>query len=167
MSTQASITVGKVVSIHYTLRDEAGAVLDSSGGGSPLDYLHGAGNIVPGLEEKLEGHAVGDRFQVRVPPEDGYGVHDPRGVQKVPRASFPSEIELEPGMQFGAEDEGGVRSTIWIQAVDADEVTIDLNHPLAGKQLDFDITVAGIRDATEEELAHGHPHGPHGHHHHA
>ena len=118
MTIEASISEGKVVSIHYTLRDEAGECLDSSSGGAPLDYLHGAGNIVPGLESGLSGRKLGESFQVRVPPEEGYGAHDPRGVQKVPRASFPPEIELEPGMQFGAEDEQGGRATVWIRDVE-------------------------------------------------
>lgn len=165
MSADASISKGKVVTIHYTLRDDSGEVLDTSNGGQPLDYLHGAGNIVPGLESGLSGRKQGESLRVRVPPEEGYGVQDPRGLQKVPRGSFPAELELEPGMQFGAEDEQGGRTTIWIRDVVGEEVTIDLNHPLAGKTLEFEIMIAGVRDATREEISHGHPHGPHGHHH--
>ena len=163
---KSSIASGRVVSIHYTLKDDTGEVLDSSGAGPPLDYLHGAGNIVAGLEEGLSGRIVGEDLALRVSPEQGYGVHDPRGIQHVPRSAFPADIDLQPGMQFSAEDEDGDMSTIWIQDVVGDEVTIDLNHPLAGKTLHFDITIAAIRDATREEIAHGHPHGPEGHHHH-
>ena len=156
---------GKIVSIHYTLKDDAGLVIDSSEGGAPLDYLHGAGNIVPGLETGLEGRAVGEKLDVKVAPKDGYGVHDPRGVQRVPRDAFPEDMDLEPGMQFGAEDPEGETTTVWIVKVESDHVVVDMNHPLAGKTLHFAVHVAAVRDATGEEMAHGHPHGPHGHHH--
>lgn len=160
------IQKGKVVSIHYTLKGDDGEVIDSSEGGAPLDYLHGAGNIVPGLESGLEGRNVGEKLDVKVAPQDGYGVHDPRGVQRVPRQAFPADIDLEPGMQFGAEDPEGDSQTIWIVKVEDENVVIDMNHPLAGKTLHFAVAIAGVRDATGEEVAHGHPHGPHGHHHH-
>lgn len=167
MSAQPSntVTAGKVVSIHYTLTDDEGAILDSSKGRAPLDYLHGADNIVAGLEAGLAGHSTGDSFRVDVTPEKGYGPHDPRGVQRVPRESFPDDVDLEPGMQFSAEDERGGVSTIWIVRVESEQVVIDLNHPLAGKTLHFDVTVTGIRDPTREETEHGHPHGIGGHHH--
>jgi FKBP-type peptidyl-prolyl cis-trans isomerase SlyD len=166
MSPSTKIADGKVVSIHYTLRDEAGEVLDSSAGSAPLDYLHGAGNIVPGLETGLAGREVGAQLELRLSPEEGYGAHDPRGQQRVPRAAFPADVELEPGMQFGSEDETGREVTIWISGIEGDVVIIDQNHPLAGKVLLFSVSVEGLRDATMEELEHGHPHGPHGHHHH-
>lgn len=161
-----TITKGKIVSIHYTLRDDGGVVIDSSENGTPLEYLHGAGNIVPGLEKELDGHAVGEKLDVKVAPADGYGVHDPRGVQRVPRQAFPDDVDLEPGMQFGAEDPEGESTTIWIVKVEDEQVVIDMNHPLAGKTLHFAVSIAGVREATGEEVAHGHPHGPHGHHHH-
>jgi FKBP-type peptidyl-prolyl cis-trans isomerase SlyD len=161
-----TVTDGKVVSIHYTLTDDAGAVVDSSKGHSPLEYLHGAGNVVPGLEEGLVGRARGDVLKVDVAPEKGYGAHDPRGLQRIPRQAFPDDIDLEPGMQFGAEDPQGGSTTVWIVKVESDQVVIDTNHPLAGKTLHFDVTIADVRDATREEMAHGHPHGPDGHHHH-
>jgi FKBP-type peptidyl-prolyl cis-trans isomerase SlyD len=164
-ATQA-IADGKVVSIHYTLRDEDGLVLDSSVGSDPLDYLHGARNIVPGLETGLLGKEVGARVELRLPPEEGYGPHDPKGIQRVPREAFPDEIELVPDMQFSAEDESGESVTVRIVGVEGDVVTIDQNHPLAGKVLCFDVTIEKIRDATLEEMSHGHPHGPGGHHHH-
>lgn len=164
-STQR-VADGKVVSIHYTLTDEGGTTLDSSRGASPLDYLHGAQQVVPGLEIGLRGRSVGERVSLRLPPEQGYGVHDPRGRQRVPRDSFPDDVELETGMQFSAEDEKGRDVTVWIAEIADDAVTIDQNHPLAGKVLCFDITIESIRDATIEEMAHGHVHGAHGHHHH-
>jgi FKBP-type peptidyl-prolyl cis-trans isomerase SlyD len=161
-----TITDGRVVSIHYTLTNDNGEVIDSSQGGTPLDYLHGAGNIVPGLEKGLAGRASGDKLKVDVQPEHGYGVHDPRGIQRVPRASFPADMTIEPGMQFSAEDEKGNVTTIWVARVESDQIVIDLKHPLAGKTLHFEVQIAGVREATREEIAHGHPHGPHGHHHH-
>lgn len=165
-NTSNTITKDKVVSIHYTLRDDDGQVLDSSDARAPLDYLHGAGNIVVGLESGLNGRSSGEKLKVDVAPEHGYGVHDPRGVQRVPRQAFPDDVDLEPGMQFSAEDPEGGMATIWIVKVESDQVVIDMNHPLAGKTLHFEVSIAGVRDATKEELAHGHPHGEHGHHHH-
>jgi len=167
MSTATpSVLPGKVVSIHYTLTDDEGVVLDKSQAGKPLAYLHGYENIIPGLESGLAGRKLGDKLKVDVTPEDGYGVHDPEGVQKVPRAAFPRDIDLRPGMQFSAENDGGGSGTIWILSVADEHVMIDLNHPLAGKTLHFDVTIAEIRDASREEVSHGHPHGPEGHHHH-
>lgn len=159
---QPAVASGKVVSIHYTLADDEGSVLDSSSGGEPLAYLHGAGNIVPGLERELTGKHVGDAVKVRVPPEEGYGLHDPRGVRRAPRSAFPPGARVEAGMEFAVESDDGRVIPVWIAAVAADEVTVDFNHPLAGVALNFDVTVAAIRDATEEEIAHGHPHGPGG-----
>lgn len=163
--TTQVVADGKVVAIHYTLTDDKGEVLDSSNGRDPLEYLHGAGNIVPGLEEKLSGRAAGERLKVSVEPEMGYGKHDPRGVQRVPRSEFPSDVKIEAGMQFSAENDQGEVAVVWIVGVEAEQVVIDMNHPLAGKTLHFDVTISGVREATREEAQHGHPHGPHGHHH--
>jgi len=160
-----TITAGKVVSIHYTLTGDDGEVLDSSQGRAPLDYLHGASNIVAGLESGLTGRRVGEAFMVDVKPEEGYGVHDPRGVQRVPRQAFPDDVDIEPGMQFSAEDQRGGTTTIWIIGIESEQVVIDMNHPLAGKTLHFDVSIAGVREATQEEVSHGHPHGLHGHQH--
>lgn len=168
MASSAPLTVahGKVVSIHYTLKSDDGEVIDSSEGFEPLAYLHGSGNIVPGLEESLLGHAVGDEFSVSVPPEAGYGLRDEEGVQSVPRDAFPADAELEVGMRFAAEAPDGEVRPVWIAEVEGDTVTVDFNHPLAGSTLHFAVRVAAIRDATPEETEHGHPHGPDGHHHH-
>lgn len=158
---------GKVVSIHYTLKDDDGDVVDSSSGGEPLDYLHGAGNIVPGLEAAMIGRGIGDKFKVTVAPADGYGEVVGGGPRVVPRSAFPDEVELEEGMQFFVRGPDGEPFPVWVAGVKGDEVLIDANHPLAGENLNFEVEVVGIRDATKEEVEHGHPHGPdgHGHHH--
>ncbi|MFA5494848.1 MAG: peptidylprolyl isomerase [Porticoccaceae bacterium] len=152
-----------VVSIHYTVRDEDGVQLDSSDGRDPLIYLHGAHNIIPGLESALEGKQVGDQLQVSIVPEEAYGEHLDHLVESVPRDAF-GEQPLEVGMRFEAQTEQGPISVV-ITSIEDDLVTVDGNHPLAGKSLSFDVTVDDIRDASEEEIAHGHPHGPGGHHH--
>lgn len=150
-----------VVSFHYTLTDDAGAVIDSSSGREPLAYLHGAGNIVPGLEEALGGRAAGDRFKVAVAPEEGYGVHHEGLVQQVPAAAFAGVDSIEVGMEFHAQGPQGPLA-VTVTAVDGDTVTIDGNHPLAGKTLHFEIEVTSVRASTEEERMHGHVHGPGG-----
>ena len=154
----------KVVSIHFTLTNKEGTVLDSSSGSDPLAYLHGFGNIIPGLENALEGKATGDKLSVTVEPEQGYGARDERLVQAVPRSAFKGVEELSPGMQFQAQGPQGTRLVVVTQVAD-DEVTVDANHPLAGQTLHFDVEVSEVRDATAEELEHGHVHGPGGHHH--
>ena len=157
--------VGKntVVSIDYTLTDADGTVIDSSAGEKPLAYMHGTGSIISGLEDALEGKTQGDALKVTVPPEKGYGQRDEKLLQQVPRRMFDTE-RLTPGMRFHAESEHGVR-VVTIAAVETDTVTVDSNHPLAGQTLNFDVKVVEVRAATEDELAHGHVHDPHGHHH--
>ncbi|MBL6749355.1 MAG: peptidylprolyl isomerase [Nevskia sp.] len=153
-----------VASFHYTLTNDKGEVLDSSSGREPLAYLHGAGNIVPGLEKAMSGRAMGDKFAVDVTPEEGYGVHDPNLVQVVPKSAFRGAGELRPGMQFRADSSRGPMSVV-ITAIRGEEVTVDGNHPLAGATLHFQIEVTEVRQASSEELTHGHVHGPGGHHH--
>lgn len=153
-----------VASFHYTLTNDAGKVIDSSSGGDPLSYLHGAGNIVPGLEKALLGRGAGERFDVRVTPEEGYGPRHPQLVQDVPRSAFAGVDAIEPGMQFQARGPQGVQH-VTVTRVAADTVTVDGNHPLAGEHLNFAIEITEVRAATSEEVAHGHVHGPHGHHH--
>jgi len=155
----------KVVSIHYTLTDSGGSVLDSSSGNEPLLYLHGAGNIIPGLESALEGKVSGDKLSVTIEPEQGYGARDERLVQAVPRSAFKGVEQLAPGMQFQAQGPQGTRLVV-ITQVTADIVTVDANHPLAGQTLHFEVEITEVREATAEELEHGHVHGPGGHHHH-
>ena len=162
----ATAADGKVVSIHYTLKDDDGEVVDSSSGGEPLEYLHGAGNIVPGLEAAMKGKTIGDKFNVKVPPADGYGEVVGNGPRPVPRSAFPDDVEIEEGMQFFVRGPDGEPFPVWVAEVSDEQVLIDANHPLAGENLNFEVEVVGIRDATEEEVEHGHPHGPEGHHHH-
>lgn len=153
-----------VVSIEYTLTDDQGTVIDSSVGGEPLTYLHGAGNIIPGLEGALEGKKVGDSFKVSVSPAEGYGEKDEGLLQVVPRGMFQGVDQVEVGMQFHAQTDHGMQ-VITVAGVEGDNVTVDGNHPLAGQNLNFDVKVVDIRAATGEELEHGHVHGAGGHHH--
>lgn len=153
-----------VVHIHYTLRNEAGQVLDSSDGGEALAYLHGHGNLIPGLERALEGKASGDKLNVKVTPGEAYGEHDPALVQDVPRSAFQGIDDVKIGMRFQAQSNQGPR-TVVVTGVSGDQVTVDGNHPLAGQPLNFEVEVAEVRAATNEELEHGHVHGPGGHHH--
>jgi FKBP-type peptidyl-prolyl cis-trans isomerase SlyD len=152
-----------VVSVHYTLKNDEGDVIDSSEGEEPLMYLHGAGNIVPGLERQLAGRGVGDRVQAVVAPEEGYGEHSGDEPQLVPRASFPDDADLYEGMEVMAQGAEGEMFPMWIVGLTDDHVLVDDNHPLAGVTLHFDVQIAAIRTATKEELAHGHPHGPGAH----
>jgi FKBP-type peptidyl-prolyl cis-trans isomerase SlyD len=159
------IANGNVVGIDYSLHLGDGEVVDASEPGEPLTYLHGEGQIVPGLESALDGLDVGDRKQVVVAPADGYGDHDPRGLQEVPRSAFPPDFDAKVGMELTAEGPSGEPVPFTIREVRLETLLIDLNHPLAGKTLHFDVTVREVRTATEEERAHGHAHGPHGHDH--
>ena len=154
----------RVVTLNYTLRDEQGAVIDTSTGRAPLAYLHGKGNIIPGLEEALDGKAAGDKLDVTVAPDRAYGLRDERLVQIVPRARFGEVEGLQPGMQVRANGPQGAR-LVTVVRIDPDFVTVDGNHPLAGRTLHFSVEVAEVRKATHEEVSHGHVHGPHGHHH--
>jgi len=151
----------KVASIHYTLTDNDGKVLDSSSGREPLHYIQGIGNLIPGMEEGLEGKKQGDKVNLKVSPEKGYGVKSDELIQKVPRSAF-GDQKIEKGMQFQT-NQGGV---VTVTNVGLSEITVDANHPLAGVELNFAVEVISIREATEDELAHGHVHGPGGHHHH-
>lgn len=154
-----------VVTIHYTLTNNQGEVLDSSDGGEPLTYLQGAGNIIPGLENALLGKTQGDALKVSIQPEDGYGVHHPQLVQVLPRTAFGGVDKLEVGMEFTAQGADGEVRRVGIAAINGDDVTIDGNHPLAGEVLNFAVTIESVRAASAEELSHGHVHGPGGHHH--
>ncbi len=155
-----------VVSLHYTLKNKAGDVIDSSEGAEPLSYIHGASQIVPGLERELTGLKAGDSKDVVVRPEDGYGVPDPQGIFGVPRAAFPPEAKLEVGESFVGEDDEGQAVPVRVIEVRPDLIMVDANHPLAGETLYFHVDVREVREATVEELQHGHAHGAGGHHHH-
>jgi len=154
------IATNDVVTIHYTLKDDADKVIDSSSGGEPLAYLHGHGNIIPGLERELAGKSVGERLTVRVPATDGYGEYDRALVQKVPRRALKGVANLKVGMRLQAGHQ-----PVTVTHIAGDMVTLDGNHPLAGQTLNFDVEITAVRPATEEELAHGHVHGSGGHHH--
>ena len=159
------IANGSVVGIDYSLHLGDGEVVDTSAPGDPLTYLHGEGQIVPGLEVALEGLSVGDTKQVVVAPAEGYGEHDPRGVQEVPRGAFPPGFDPKVGMELTAEGQNGEPVPFAIREVKPEGIVIDLNHPLAGKTLHFDVTVREVRAATPEEISHGHAHGAGGHEH--
>jgi FKBP-type peptidyl-prolyl cis-trans isomerase SlyD len=158
------ITADKVVLIHYTLKDDAGAVIDTSAGGEPLAYIQGHGNLVVGLEKALEGKQDGSSVAVSVEPGEGYGKHDPALIQRVPKRTLQGAGAIKKGMQFQARTDDGMR-VFTVTAVVGDMVTLDGNHPLADKTLHFDVQVVTVRDATDEELEHGHVHGAGGHHH--
>lgn len=155
----------KVVSIHYTLTNVDGDIIDSSEGSEPLSYLHGFGNIIPGLENALTGRKAGDRFTISVTPAEGYGERDDGMIQTVPRNAFHGVDEIQPGMQFQAQSPEGMQ-LVTVIGVEEDQVILDGNHPMAGLTLNFAVEITAVRDATHEELDHGHVHGPGGHHHH-
>jgi FKBP-type peptidyl-prolyl cis-trans isomerase SlyD len=162
--TPNTVQDGLVVSIHYTLTLDDGEVVDESTADDPLLYLHGADNIIPGLEKALTGMAVNDSKRVTVSPEDGYGEYDEEAVEALPRNLFPDDMELEPGIVLGLRDEdGNVFDAVVVEELE-EEVVLDFNHPLAGENLHFDVKVVSIRQPTAEELDHGHPHMP-GHEH--
>ena len=154
-----------VVAIDYTLSNDAGEVIDSSAGAEPLVYLHGAGNIIAGLEKALLGKAVGDELDVSIEPEEAYGEYSAELITNLGREMFEGVDELAVGMQFHASAPDGGMQIVTIRDIDGDQVTIDGNHPLAGQQLNFKVKVVSIRAASEEELAHGHVHGEGGHQH--
>ncbi len=147
-----------VASFHYTLTNDAGDVIDSSREREPLAYLHGAGNIVPGLEKALTGRSTGDTLKVDVDPGEGYGARHEELVQTLPKSAFQGVPEVKQGMQFQANGPQGP-ILVTVAAVDGDNVTVDGNHPLAGQTLHFDVEVTDVREATEEERTHGHVHG--------
>jgi FKBP-type peptidyl-prolyl cis-trans isomerase SlyD len=162
MALQSQVAAsGKVVGIYFTLKDKGGAVLDTNRrGGKPMPYLHGAGNILPALEKALEGKAKNDFVDVVLPAEQAYGLKKPELIHPLDRKAFPPNVEIAVGMRFSGKDPQGRMRTMLVLAVDGDSITVDENHPLADQELHFEVTVCGVRDATAEEVAHGHPHGP-------
>ncbi len=154
----------KVVTLNYTLTDDQGAVIDQSEDGSFV-YIHGANSIIPGLESALSGKKAGDEVSVSVAPEDAYGERNDGMLQQVPKSMFEDQSQVEVGKQFHAQSPKGETLVVTVTEVSDDNVTIDGNHPLAGAQLNFDVKVVDVREATEEEVDHGHAHGPEGHQH--
>jgi len=152
------ITSKKVATIHYTLKDQKGTIIDSSQGEEPLTFIHGIGNLIPGMEKGLEGKGAGDKVSLVIPPEEAYGIRKEENVQVVPLKNFPEKDNVKPGATFVADSDQGSRNATVVK-VDGDLVTIDFNHPLASVELHFEIEILDVRNATEDELSHGHVHG--------
>jgi len=153
-----------VVSMGYNLKNAEGEDLGSADTSKPLTYLQGAGQIVPGLENALEGLAVGDKKDVTITPKEGYGEINPKLRLKVERKLFPPDAEIKQGMQFKANTGGDSEHTFTVMEIEDDQIKIDGNHPLAGQTLHFNVEIISVRAATQDELSHGHAHGPDGSH---
>ena len=160
-----NIEKNKVVNIHYTLSNKEGQVLDSSATAEPLAYIHGVGALIPGLESQLEGRVKGDKLLAVIEPAEGYGEWDTNKQHIVSKEGFKGDEELTVGMRVQVDNGQGQAAVAMVTKIDAEDVTLDLNHPLAGMTLHFDVEVTEVRDASTEELDHGHAHGPGGHHH--
>lgn len=158
------ITKDKVVQFHYIIKDESGEQVDTSTTGDPMAYLHGHNNMIVGVENALEGKTTGDKFSVTVEPKDGYGERQEDAIQRIPTKHLQGAKVWKPGMVAVVHTEQGARQ-VTVVKTGRFMVTCDLNPPLAGKTLDFDIEVVDVRDATEEEISHGHAHGVGGHQH--
>lgn len=154
----------KVVQMHYQLTDENGTVIDTSAGHEPLTYIQGVGNIITGLEKQLAGKSAGDKVKAVVEPGEGYGERNENLIQIVPKSGFQGDEELTVGMQVQVGTQEG-QAIASVTKIEGEDVTLDMNHPLAGETLNFDVEVVSVRDATKEELDHGHVHGPGGHQH--
>ena len=152
------ITEFKAVILNYQVKDETGEIIDSSDVDGPLTYIHGTKSLIPSLEQALDGHSQGERLQVTLTKEQAYGEHDEQLVESVPRENFPGIDNIEPGMRFETEIEDGSPMVIVVVAVDEQTVTVDGNHPLAGKELAFDVEITEVREATSDEIEHGHVH---------
>jgi FKBP-type peptidyl-prolyl cis-trans isomerase SlyD len=160
--SKITVTDGQVVSMEYTLRVD-GKGIDSSADGDPLEYLHGAANIIPGLEREMEGMSVGESKTVIVAPADGYGELDEETFIEAPRSEFPKDMSLVPGVEMELTGPEGHPMYARIDRLEGEMVVLNMNHPLAGAELHFDVKVVGMRDATDEEMEHGHTHGDHEH----
>ena len=163
----ANMKVGKdkVVLMHYTLKNDAGDVIDSSDGADPLPFLQGHGNIIPGLESALEGSKVGDKLDVSIKPEEGYGERIKDAIQEIPSSALQGVDEVKVGMQLQSQDKDGNAFLVTVTKIEDDKITVDGNHPLAGQTLHFSVSIESIRKAEAEELSHGHVHadGQHNH----
>jgi FKBP-type peptidyl-prolyl cis-trans isomerase SlyD len=160
-----SLEMNKVISFNYTLKDDEGTVLDSTSNKTPLTFLSGMNQILPKLEQELNGMLIGGKKNVKVNAADAYGEYDEKAIQNIKKEQFPSEAKLEVGMRYVANSPDGGQMPFTITEVNEKDITVDFNHPLAGKNLEFDVELVDIRDATTEEMQHGHVHGPGGHHH--
>jgi len=155
----------KVVLMHYTLKNDAGDVIDSSDGGDPLPFLQGHGNIIPGLESALEGSKEGDKLDVSIKPEEAYGERMKDAIQEIPKSALKGIDEVKVGMQLQSQDQDGNPFLVTVTKIEDDKITVDANHPLAGQTLHFSVSIESVRKAEAEELSHGHVHTD-GHHHH-
>ena len=162
MSEDLKVQTGQIVSMDYSLHVD-GELVDTSDGREPLDYLHGAGNIIPGLESELVGMAVGENKNVIVAPEQGYGELNPEAFMEVPRKEFPENIPMKPGTELQLQDNNGNPVYARIHEIGDETIRLDFNHPLAGKELHFKVSIVSIREPSDEEKSHGHVH--HGHEH--
>ena len=163
MSDTPKVDDGKVVSMHYTLQVD-GKVVDTSEGGEPLQFIQGMGHIIPGLEHELYDMEVGQSKNVTVPPQEGYGETDEAAFMDVPREAFPDNVPLEKGTELELRDQSGHPVYARVDGISEKNVRLDMNHPLAGKELHFDVKIASVRPATDEEVSHGHVHtGDHEH----
>ncbi len=151
------VTNQKVVTLDYTLTEDQGEVIDQSQDGQ-FAYLHGSNNIIPGLEQALDGREPGEELSVTLEPEDAYGERDERLIQNVPKDMFPEEAEIAVGNQFQAQGPDGSPILLTVTDIQEQEVEVDANHPLAGQTLNFAVKVIDVRDPSDEELAHGHVH---------
>lgn len=158
------IGTNKVVTIHYTLKDEDGNLLDTTVGSQPFSYISGHAQIIPKLEEEIDPMLIGSKKSITLQAKDAYGLHNDQLIQVVKRYNFPDDVELEVGMQFVTTAPDGSQMPFVISDIDDENITIDFNHPLAGKNLEFEIHLVDVRDATPEEISHGHVHGPDTHH---
>ncbi|MCZ7615152.1 MAG: peptidylprolyl isomerase [Ignavibacteriaceae bacterium] len=156
----------KVITINYTLKDKEGNLLDSTDNGGPFSFITGNMQVLPGLEEALVSMIIGSKKNIKLAAADAYGEYDENAIQKVNRSLFPEEAELETGMTYFAHSPEGQHIQFVITKIENDDITVNFNHPLAGKNLEFDVELLDVRDATPEEISHGHVHGPGGHHHH-
>ena len=156
----AHMKVGKdkVVLMHYTLKNDAGDVIDSSDGGDPLPFLQGHGNIIPGLESALEGSKVGDKLDVSIKPEEGYGERMQDAIQEIPSSALQDVDDVKVGMQLQSQDQDGNAFLVTVTKIEDDKITVDANHPLAGQTLHFSVSIESVRKAEAEELSHGHVH---------
>ncbi len=151
----------KVATLHYTLKDNEGNILDQSEDGSFV-YLHGALNIIPGLETALTGKTAGEELNVKVSPDDGYGVRSEEHMQEVPKEMFESDADIQVGMQFHAQGPDGQALMVTVAEIKDEAIVVDGNHPLAGMELNFDVKIIEVREASDEEMEHGHVHSPEG-----
>lgn len=161
-----ALMTNKVITINYTLKDKEGNLLDSTDNGGPFSFITGNMQVLPGLEEALVSMIIGSKKNIKLAAADAYGEYDENAIQKVNRSLFPEEAELETGMTYFAHSPEGQHIQFVITKIENEDITVNFNHPLAGKNLEFDVELLDVRDATPEEISHGHVHGPGGHHHH-